>query len=97
MCVQHSLVDRVAIQTFGGIEFKGVVDAQHVGRADLRHHVGGDQHHDLVEPFLSADLFGHHFAEPSQQDAGASQRAPHPLTSLPATPARPATGCDSVN
>ena len=42
-------------------------------------------------------LFGHHFAEPSQQDAGASQRAPHPLTSLPATPARPATGCDSVN
>ncbi len=79
---QDRLVDSVPVQTFGGVEFKGVVDAQHIGRADLRHHVGGDQHHDLVESFLSADLFGHHFAEPSQQDAGASQRAPHALTSL---------------
>ncbi len=78
---QHGAVDGVAVKAFGGVEFEGVVDAQHVDRADLRHHVGGDQHHDLVKAFLSADLLRHGFAEPSQQDAGASRRAPHVPTS----------------
>ena len=70
---QHRLVDGVAVQTFGGVEFERAVDAQHVGGADLRHHVGGDQHDDLVEPVLRADLLRHDFAEPSQQDAWASR------------------------
>jgi hypothetical protein len=73
MRAQHGAVHRVAVQTFGGIEFERVVDAQHVAGADLGHHVGRDQHHDLVEALLGGDLLRHGFAEPSQQDAWASR------------------------
>ena len=52
MGAQHGAVDGVAIKAFGGVEFERVVDAQHVGRADFRHHIGGDQHHDLVQALL---------------------------------------------
>ena len=80
---QHGAMHRIAVETFGGVEFQGIVDAQHVGRAHLRHHVGGDQHHDLVEALLCADRLRHDFAESSQQDAGAARRAPHvPVSSL---------------
>jgi hypothetical protein len=53
-----------AVETFGGVELEGVVNAQHIDRADLGHHVGGDQHHDLVQSFLGADLLRHGFAKP---------------------------------
>ena len=52
MRAQDGSVHRVAVEAFGGVEFQRVVDAQHVGRADLGHHVGSDQHHDLVQSFL---------------------------------------------
>ena len=87
MRAQHGPVHGVAVEAFGGIEFERVVDAQHIGRADLGHHVGRDQHHDLVQAFLGRDLLRHGFAEPSQQDAGASRRAPHVPISSPAKPA----------
>ncbi len=87
MRAQHRSMDGVAVQAFGGVEFERVVDAQHIGRADLGHHIGRDQHHDLVEALLRGDLFRHGFAEPSQQDAGTSRRAPHALISSPARPA----------
>ncbi len=77
MRAQHGFVHRVAVQAFGGVQFEGVIDAQHIGGAHLRHHIGGDQHHDLVETFLCGDLLRHGFAEPPQQDAGATRRAPH--------------------
>ena len=87
MRAQHGAVDGVAVETFGGVEFERVVDAQHIDRADLGHHVGRDQHHDLVQPLLGGDLLRHGFAEPSQQDAGASRRAPHVSKSSPVRPA----------
>ncbi|MGX0998611.1 hypothetical protein AB7M38_005903 [Bradyrhizobium diazoefficiens] len=77
MGAEHGMVHRLAVQTFGGVELERVVDAQHIDRAHLGHHVGGDQHHDLVQPLLGRDLLRHGFAEPSQQDAGTSRRAPH--------------------
>ena len=83
MGAQHGAMHGVAVQALGGIQFQGVVDAQHIGRADLGHHVGRDQHHDLVQPLLGADVLRHGFAEPSQQDAGASRRAPHVLKPSP--------------
>ena len=92
MRVQHRSVHRVAVQTFGGVEFERVIDAQHVTGADLGHHVGRDQHHDLVQALLGRDLLRHGFAEPSQQDAGASRRAPHVLVSSPANPDRRVAG-----
>ena len=92
MRAQHGSVHGVAVQTFGGVEFERVIDAQHIGRADLGHHVGRDQHHDLVQPLLGGDLLRHGFAEPSQQDAGASRRAPHVPISSPAKPARRVAG-----
>ncbi len=88
MGAQDGQMDGVALQTFGGIEFEGVVDAQHIDRADLGHHVGRDHHHDLVETLLRADGLRHHFAEPSQQDAGASQRSAHRLPSSGLGPGR---------
>ena len=77
MRVHDGLVYRLAVQAFGGVKLEVAVMAQHIGRAHLGHHVGRDQHDDLVEPFLCRDLLRHDFAEPSQQDAWSSQRAPH--------------------
>ena len=79
MRAQHRPVHGVAVEAFGGVEFERVVDAQHIAGADLGHHVGRDQHHDLVQSLLGADLLRHGFAKPSQQDAGASRRASHDL------------------
>ena len=52
MGAQHGAMHGVAVEAFGGVELQRVVDAQHIGRADLGHHIGRDQHHDLVQPFL---------------------------------------------
>ena len=72
----------IAIEAFGGVEFEGGIDAQHVDRADLRNHVGGDQHDDLVEAFLRADRLRHDFAEAAQQHARTAERATHGVRSL---------------
>ncbi len=92
MRAQHGSVHRVAVEAFGGVEFECVVDAQHIDGADFRHHVGGDQHHDLVQSLLGRDLLRHGFAKPSQQDAGASRRASHVSKSSPARPAHRVAG-----
>src|SRR5580704_4424323 len=95
MRAQHGAVHGVAIKALGGVEFERIVDPQDVDRAHLRHHVGGDQHHDLVQTFLRGDLLRHGFAKPSQQDAGTSRRASHLFKSSPTRPAyraRPGAG-----
>ncbi len=74
---QHGLVHGFRLEAFGGVKLERAVDAQHVDGADLRHHVGGDQHHDLVEAFLRADRLRHHFAKPAQQHARTAERATH--------------------
>ena len=74
---QHRLMHRLFVQAFGGVELERAVDAQHVDGADLRHHVGGDQHHDLVQAFLRADRLRHHLAKPAQQHARTAERATH--------------------
>ena len=79
---QHGMVHCVALEAFGGVEFERRIDAQHVDRADLRNHVGGDQHHDLVEAFLRADRLRHDFAEAAQQHARTAERATHDVRSL---------------
>ncbi len=79
--VHHGQVDGLPVQTFGGIELEGVVYAQHVNRTDLRHHVGGDQHHDLVQAFLRADRLRHYLAKPAQQHARTTERASHGVRS----------------
>ena len=71
------LVDGFALEAFGGVQFERAVDAQDVDGADLRHHVGGDQHHDLVEAVLRADRLRHHLAKPAQQHARTAERATH--------------------
>ena len=74
---QHGLVDGLLVEALGGVQLERAVDAQHVDGADLRHHVGGDQHHDLVEALLRADRLRHHLAEPAQQHARTAERATH--------------------
>ncbi len=78
----HGAVDGFPVEALGGVEFKRAVDPQHVDGAHLRHHVGGDQHHDLVEAFLRADRLRHDFAEPAQQYARTAQRAAHGVWSF---------------
>ena len=65
----YRAVHGVAVEAFCCIEFERGIDAQHINRADLRNHVGGDQHHDLIKAFLRADRLRHHFAKPTQQHA----------------------------
>ncbi len=79
---QHGLVDRLPVEAFGRVELERGVDAQHVDGANLRHHVGSDQHHDLVEAVLRADRLRHDLAKPAQQYARTSQRAAHGLGSF---------------
>jgi hypothetical protein len=74
---QHGLVDRLGLEALGGVKLERAVDAQHVDRADLGHHVGGNQHDDLVQAFLRADRFRHHLTEPAQQHARTAERARH--------------------
>ncbi len=70
-------VDRLAVEALGGVELESPVDAQHIDRADLGHHVGRDQHHDLVEAFLRRDLLRHHLAEATEQEAGSAECGAH--------------------
>ena len=79
---QRGVVDRLALQAFGGIEFEHAVRAQHIGRADLGHHVGRDLPHDLVEPVLRADRLRHDLAQAAEQDARPGGRTPHDPLSL---------------
>ena len=74
---QHRDVHGFGFEAFRSVQFERAVDAQHIDGADLRNHVGGDQHHDLVEAFLRADRFRHHLAEPAQQHARTAERATH--------------------
>ena len=74
---QHGLVHRLLLEALGGVKLERAVHAQHVDGADLRHHVGGDQHHDLVQAFLRADRLRHHLAKPAQQHARTAERATH--------------------
>ena len=60
-------VDGLAVEAFGGEKFKPPVGAQNIDRADLGHHVRGDEDDDLVQPILRADLLGHDLAQPPQQ------------------------------
>ena len=84
---QHRLVHRRLVQAFGGVELERAVHAQHVDGADLRHHVGGDQHHDLVQALLRADRLRHHLAKPAQQHARTAERATHDVSLGSAHPA----------
>ena len=60
-------MDRFAIETLCREEFEPTVCAQHVNRANLRHHIGGDMHDDLIKARLWADRLRHGFAETAQE------------------------------
>ncbi len=47
-------VDGLAVEALGGKQLERAVAAHDIDGADLRHHVGGDQDHDLVETLLRA-------------------------------------------
>ena len=60
-------VDGFAVEAFGGKKLEHAVAAHHIERAHLRHHVGGDENHDLVETILRSDRLRHNLAEAAQQ------------------------------
>ena len=77
---------RLAVEALGGEEFEPTVRAQHIDRADLGHHVGGDVHDDLVQTRLWADRLRHDFAEPAQQQPWSGMCATQWHRSLSAPP-----------
>ena len=76
-------VDGVAVQALGGVELERAVGPQHIERADLRHHVVGDEDDDLVEARLRTDRLRHDLAEAAQQQARTAESASHALAPKP--------------
>ena len=82
--LQMGVVNRQRVQAFGGEQLERTVAAAQIERAHLGHHVGGDQHHHLVEPDLRALALRHHLAQASQQQSRrANGRSRHGNQSSP--------------
>ena len=75
-------MDGFAVEAFGGEQLHRAVGANDIERADLRHHVGGDEHDDAVEARLRGDGLRHDFAKPPQQQTGSARRAHSESSSL---------------
>ena len=63
------------VEPLGGEQLERPVRAHDIERANLRHHVRGDQDHDAVQARLCGDGLRHDLAEPPQQQTGAARRA----------------------
>ena len=57
--IQRHLVHGIQVEPPGGVELQHTVGAQHIDRAHLRNHVGGDLCNDLVQALLGAERFCH--------------------------------------
>ena len=66
---QTCLVYRGLFQTLGREQFQYFTGAQDVARAHFGHHVGSNQVHDLVQPFLGHSAPRHHIAKAGEQAA----------------------------
>ena len=75
-------MDGLTIETLGGEQLHRPIGSHHIERADLRHHVGGDQDDDAVQTRLCGDRLRHDLAEPPQQQTGTARRA-HSESSSP--------------
>ena len=76
-------MNRFAIEALGREELEVVVSLHDVDRADLGHHVGGDQHNDPIEFVLGGDRRSHdRLAKPPQQNARSSEAWSHQIISL---------------
>ena len=51
---QPGAMHRLGAQPLGREQLEHLAGAHHIGRADLGHHLGGDDAHDPVEPLLRA-------------------------------------------
>jgi hypothetical protein len=63
---QAGAMHGVGIEALGGVELQHLAGAQNIDRADLGHHLAGDEPHDLVEPFLRGTGTRHHIPEPPE-------------------------------
>ena len=62
-------MDGGAVEALGGEQFQHLAGAAQIDGADLRHHVGGDDGDQLVQPHLGAGLLRHDFAQAAQKQA----------------------------
>ncbi len=60
---QPGAVDGLGLQPFGCEEFQHLARPHDIGRADFRHHVGGDGAHDLLQALFGAAALGHQTAQ----------------------------------
>ena len=71
---QAGAMHRLGAQPLGREQFEHLAGPHHIGRADLGDHFGGDDAHDLVEPFLRRARAGHDAAQTAQQPASRRDR-----------------------
>jgi len=69
---QPSPMDRFWSQPLGREKLKDLSRAHHVSRADLGHHLRGDDSDDAVEPLLGAARARHDVAKAAQEAAGST-------------------------
>ena len=81
------VVHGLRIEAFGGEQLERPVAPAQIERAHLRHHVGGDQHHHLVEARLRALALGHHLAQAAEQQSWGANGGWH-LAHILADPGR---------
>ncbi len=73
---QPGAVHGLGIQALGGEQLEHLAGAQHVDRADLGHHLVGDQAHDLAEGFLGRTATRHRVPEPLEEHSRSGQGSP---------------------
>ena len=70
--LQAGVVNRGAVQAFGGEQLQHLAGAAQIDGTDFRHHVGGDDRDQLVQPHLGGCLLRHDFAQAAQQQTWAA-------------------------
>ncbi len=71
---QAGVVDGGAVEAFGGEQFQDLAGAAQIDGADFRHHVGGDDGDELVQPHLGASLLRHDLAQAAQKQTWPTTR-----------------------
>ena len=73
---QAGAVHGRGIEALGGEQLEHLAGAQQVDRADLGHHLVGDQAHDLAQGFLGRAATRHRVPEPLEEHSRSGQGSP---------------------
>jgi len=72
--LKPGLVDSIGAQALGGKQLQHLAGTAQIDGADLRHHIGGDDADQLVQPHLGGGLLRHDLAQAAQKQAWSATR-----------------------